>query len=400
MPRKGSLALCVIVLSMLCGMFLLVPGMRGEPGIVQAEPLLALPDVITPTLTAVSPTRAPNNLDVTLTLNGTGFHAVFSGTEVLTEPTVSLDSFTLPTVGWISSASLTATVPWGLDAGVYTVTVINPDGAAAWLTNAFTVEQAIGVWTSGGPYGGDINDLAVSPLVSTTAFAAVRSAGLFGTNDRGASWQAIVPTTGGIGGFAYTTVPTAQLYYWSEGQGLWHSGGSLDWRQIDQRYYASLAVDPQNALHLWAGSNNGASRSIDGGTTWEERSTGLPAGASVQLLAIHPTTPSGPWPSGPTGRRPSLPVGYSLVAGPGTCSVRRARVAPGRQPGCPWTGPGSKIWPSTPWHPILCLPAPERGCTAASTAAIPGSVGLASLAICPSNTYRSLRTASEPYSMS
>jgi len=172
------------------------------------------------------------------------------------------------------------------------VTVTNPDGGAAWLTNAFTVEQAIGVWTTGGPYGGDINDLAVSPLLSTTAFAAVRNAGLYATDDRGASWHALVPSIGGVGGFAYTAVPTSHLYYWSEDRGLWHWEGGLDWQQVDQMHYESLAVDPQDGLTLWAGTDNGAARSLDGGTTWAVRTDGLPAGVEIKVLAVHPADPN------------------------------------------------------------------------------------------------------------
>jgi len=144
---KIGFILCFVALGIIFGFFFgIVDGHQAEAH-VQGQAMRSAPDVITPSLVAVTPSEAPNNLDVTLTLTGTDFQAVLSGTEVLTAPAVSLDGFALPAVGWVNSSSLTATVPWGLDAGIYTVTVTNPDGGAAWLTNAFTVEQAIGVTT-------------------------------------------------------------------------------------------------------------------------------------------------------------------------------------------------------------------------------------------------------------
>jgi len=119
-----------MALGILFAFVLSVTGMQGEQALALALPKANEPQVLTPTLVALSPSEAPNNLDATLTLTGTNFRAVLSGTEVLTAPAVSLDGFALPAVGWISSTALTATVPWGLDAGVYTVTVTNPDGGA------------------------------------------------------------------------------------------------------------------------------------------------------------------------------------------------------------------------------------------------------------------------------
>jgi len=136
MKRRGGLALCLIALGGLFALFLRTSGGQENTALAQAQPMLTAPPVATPTVVAVGPGQAPNNLDVTLTLTGTDFHAVLSGTEVLTVPTVSLDSFVLPAVGWISSTALTATVPWGLDAGVYTVTVTNPDGGAGCRPSA------------------------------------------------------------------------------------------------------------------------------------------------------------------------------------------------------------------------------------------------------------------------
>lgn len=44
---------------------------------------------------------------------------------------------------WVSGTTLTATVPAGLGAGAYTVTVTNPDGLSGALPNAFTVTSGL-----------------------------------------------------------------------------------------------------------------------------------------------------------------------------------------------------------------------------------------------------------------
>ena len=59
-----------------------------------------------PTLIEVDPSSAPNDLDSPIVITGTGFAAT---------PTVTLGSTMLEEVGWVTSATLTATVPWGLD---------------------------------------------------------------------------------------------------------------------------------------------------------------------------------------------------------------------------------------------------------------------------------------------
>ena len=118
-----------------------------------------------PAVTNVDPASAPNDIDTSIVITGTDFTAV---------PTITLGSATLVDVGWVASTTLTATVPWGLDAGVYTVTVTNPDGTSGSLSRAFTVTQGIGVWTSNGPYGGAVTTILVNPVTTTALYAAVQ----------------------------------------------------------------------------------------------------------------------------------------------------------------------------------------------------------------------------------
>jgi photosystem II stability/assembly factor-like uncharacterized protein len=244
-----------------------------------------------PALMALNPDEAPNNLDTTIVVTGTGFQAVLNGSQVLTAPVVSLGDFDLPGVGWISSRTLTATVPWGLGPGVYTATVTNPDGQSGSLPAAFTVTQAIGVWTTGGPYGGSVEDMAVSPIVSRTALAVVYRVGLVRTEDGGDSWSVAVPDIDARG-VRYGLAPTYTLYYWGR-SGLWFSND--DGRTFELKLAGMIpafAPDTQDPQRLWMGKDQDIMCSADGGQTWETRMTGLPISTWPSWLTVDPLTPS------------------------------------------------------------------------------------------------------------
>jgi hypothetical protein len=289
---KKILALIVATVAGLAVLLSLLVAVAQGTEATPSRPIRAL-QLITPTVLAVYPNEAPNNLDVTLVITGADFQAVLSGTSVLTSPNVTLDDFALPTVGWVTSTTLTATVPWGLEPGVYTLTVENPGGEKGTLPNAFTVTEAIGVWTTDGPYGGEIDDLAVSPVTSRTAFAYAHGAGLFRTQDGGDSWHIVFPSNSHLGRVSYGLPPTNTLYH-HENEGLWRSGDDGEtWEQMYIERVNAFAVNPQNEQCLWIGTDDGEVKlSTNGGSDWISRTTGLPIDISIRRLAINPITPS------------------------------------------------------------------------------------------------------------
>ena len=224
------LAATIGLVALLCLM-----GQAGSSAL-RAQPALAAPRQA-PTVTAVDPASAPNDLDTPIVLTGTGFTAGM---------TVTLGNTRLPDATWVSSTTLTATVPWGLDAGVYTLTVTNPDDQSGSLPNAFTVTQGIGVWTTGGPYGGKIRGIAINPLTPAVVYATVTAVGLFRSRDSGQTWEMI------------------------------HTAG-----------YAPAEIDPSSPdtiyISEWSGE---VYRSDDGGDTWVNV-LDLPNG-EVRIFA-HPT---------------------------------------------------------------------------------------------------------------
>jgi photosystem II stability/assembly factor-like uncharacterized protein len=164
-------------------------------------------DVIT-----VHPASAPNDFDTPIVITGTGFTAELSGTLVITPPVAILGETTLADVTWVSSITLEAIVPWGMNPGAYTLTVTNPDGATASFPNPFTITQAINTWTTGGPYGGIIRSLVLGDQHGEIVYALVPNVGLFRSQDGGERWELIFAETGWVNRVAVDPTNPNRLY--------------------------------------------------------------------------------------------------------------------------------------------------------------------------------------------
>ena len=106
-----------------------------------------------------------------------------------------------------------------------------------------------GGWVTNGPYGGSIEDLAMSISNPDVLYAVVGGAGLFKTVNSGDNWSQVAS-------------PPDQI----------------------QRIY----VAPNNPSVVYAGTANGIYKSINGGATWTHK--GL-TGILVRAIAIHPSSP-------------------------------------------------------------------------------------------------------------
>ncbi len=189
-----------------------------DAGITDTGPSASLQSV--PTVVQVNPSTAPNDIDISILITGTNFVAT---------PTVYLGTTRLEDVNWISDTLLEAVVPWGFTPRAYSLTVENPSGESGSLANAFTVTRGIGVWNSGGPYGGDIWNIVVNPLSPSQILATAMWSGLFASEDMAEQWR---PAS--IGAFPMRP-----------------------------------AIDAQNPLVIYASSDGILSRSNDGGVTWQ-----------------------------------------------------------------------------------------------------------------------------------
>jgi hypothetical protein len=177
-------------------------------------------------------------------------------------------------------------------------------------------------WTSGGPQGASVNDLALHPSSPRTLYAGT-DIGVFKSLDSGESWvQASAGIENDYAGNPYVAALLidprnfATLYAGGRAGGSVYKStdGARTWRKVAALGdgYATavqaLAIDPSNSLTVYAAapyaSNKGVFKTVNGGATWFPINNGLPQavfcflGCSVigtqtpQLLAIDPASPS------------------------------------------------------------------------------------------------------------
>ena len=199
-----KLLLCLVLI----GLLVLALG-----GVAGATPPTLTADPIAPTVSAVGPSSAPNDIDTPVTITGTDFTAVMddTGTVVLTPPTASLGGALLTNVTYVDSTTLTATVPWGIDPGIYQLTVVNPDGGSGSLPGAFTVTRGLGTWNGGDLFGGDVRQIMMKPGDPDTLYAvAYGVVGLFRSRDAGEHWAYVSDVVGINNGRSAAPLPNRQ----------------------------------------------------------------------------------------------------------------------------------------------------------------------------------------------
>ncbi|MFZ6031295.1 MAG: IPT/TIG domain-containing protein [Chloroflexota bacterium] len=98
---------------------------------------VSLKEAPAPVITSIDPVSVTNHVSTTLTINGANFQP---GATVVLSGTVRLDA---AEVAWLGSGQLQILLPAGLAAGVYTITVTNPDEQAAVLPDGLLVLQYV-----------------------------------------------------------------------------------------------------------------------------------------------------------------------------------------------------------------------------------------------------------------
>jgi len=233
-------------------------------------------------ITGVDPDHAANDLDTPIAIDGDGFAAT---------PAVRLGAHELDDVGWVDASTLTATVPWGLTPGVYTLTVANPGGVTMTLASAFTVTEGIGVWQAGELYGGELEVLAINPLTPTTLYGSSEAVGLFRTRDGGEHWDFVYAP--GASAVAVDPVQPTTLYWGSQGQLRRSDDEGESWTRLTSALGQKAYPHPTASGTLFVGELHeapGLWRSTDYGATWVTPTTGL-TDTVVTDLVFHPTDP-------------------------------------------------------------------------------------------------------------
>jgi photosystem II stability/assembly factor-like uncharacterized protein len=296
MMNKRWFAITIPVASAITAL-IIVLWLMGDISSGISTPALAAP--LSLTVSAVEPDSAPNDIDTPILIHGTGFTATLLGTEVITAPIVYLGDSQLAEVSLVNSTTLSATVLWGLEPGVYTLSVENPDGEFNSLADAFSVTDALGEYVTGGPYGGQSVQLALKPNDPSSIYATMFGVGLFISEDAAGTWEPLA---------VYDSDWPIHLDFDSQDPNILYYGtaSNMLYRSMDNGISWEISgPSSQNGCFLYpvahpslagvvfvgmGGCGDGVFYSTDYGVTWNAHNTGL-SDLDVRALAIHPKKP-------------------------------------------------------------------------------------------------------------
>jgi hypothetical protein len=148
--------------------------------------------------------------------------------------------------------------------------------------------QWSGNWVADGPVGGNIAKLIIHPLYPNILFAGTDDGVLYRSDDRGNTWNQIKPglERPGVRISCLAFYPASPDIIYAGTAKIWNTGGlyrSLDrgetWNKITagigEISVHALQFDPKNPAVLYAGTENGIYKSINGGSNWVRTSEGL-----------------------------------------------------------------------------------------------------------------------------
>ncbi len=180
---------------------------------------------------------------------------------------------------------------------------------------SFSVFAGPGIWTSGGPHGGQVYSLKFNPSVATTIYANTNG-GFFKTTNRGASWTRAENGVAGLSvrmPFTLDADSPATLYMFSNDRRLYRSDdAALNWAPTGyllpaDTYVTSIADVPgvvgQVLISLATNLEPATGipvpvagtlvlRSIDSGVSFSAAGAGLPAGVGFDEVSVDPTNSS------------------------------------------------------------------------------------------------------------
>src|SRR6266550_4399843 len=167
-------------------------------------------------------------------------------------------------------------------------------------------ERPVGAsaWTSLGPPGGDVFDVAASTVDANIVLAGLAPSGsiggtLYRSADGGNTWSE-VPALDGISVFDIEFAPDGTSYLGSQDSIRKSTDGGLSWVTLNLGIGANdqvfdVAIDPSDSSILWAGITDASGfqpvnvmRSTDSGATWSNRTPPLGAPMSCRGIAVDP----------------------------------------------------------------------------------------------------------------
>jgi photosystem II stability/assembly factor-like uncharacterized protein len=183
------------------------------------------------------------------------------------------------------------------------------------LTHQATTDESPGLrgaplpadWQVLGPFGGDVGDVAVSPVDPAVVLAGLAppsgGGGLFRSTDGGATWNEIATLTG-TPVYDIEFTPAGVAYIGTQ-DGPWKStDDGVSWADLDlgiglNQQVLEITLDPIDPDIVWAGvgdalggNANNVMVSFDAGASWNDRTPPLPTPLGGAGIAIDPSAPN------------------------------------------------------------------------------------------------------------
>ncbi|MDQ7054355.1 MAG: FlgD immunoglobulin-like domain containing protein [candidate division KSB1 bacterium] len=188
-----------------------------------------------------------------------------------------------PFINW--RRRIKAFVLLGLAAGIFT-----------------TAQGQPGPWQAIGPWGAEIQAVAVAPSDPDVLYAADMAGHLYKSTDAGQSWQSLTPVAVAVRALAIDPHNPNHVYIGADIFGVMRTlDGGANWEKYetgldDDPFVYAIAIHPQNPDIVYAGTfkskgRGGVYRSADGGRTWQPARRGL-RDANVLSLAMDPRRPN------------------------------------------------------------------------------------------------------------
>jgi len=143
-----------------------------------------------------------------------------------------------------------------------------------------------------------VRSVAVDPQSSDVVYAGIEGGGVARSRDGGETWRWTSRglTNPYVNALAIDPLTPTTLYAGTLGGVFKSSTGAGSWsRSLSGVAVASLAIDPQTPGTVYAGLSSGFGarvlKTVNGGGSWREASSGL-QGGFIRSLAIDPTSPS------------------------------------------------------------------------------------------------------------
>jgi hypothetical protein len=179
-------------------------------------------------------------------------------------------------------------------------------------------------WVSRGPNVADTYQaLFYPPVEANDAVIAQAGESLFVSTDAATSWTEVQLNLGGALGSALAIPTATRIYVGTNGGDVLRvdrSGATWNVTRLTRPrtgFMSDLLVDPTNASRLWATfsdvSGAHAFRSDDGGTTWQDRSAGLPP-IPANAVEVDPQDGNRVWIAADVGVWQSLDGGATWAA--------------------------------------------------------------------------------------